>query len=165
MLSSTSGGTVRLTAGDRAATVTVTAQTASCSCTMVFTVVEPSGAIIEQNPGSNLFHIQGTPSVGFQGLWYITPADVSFEGIVVREKHCAAVCTGYFLPQNGQDHVPGADLTIGPVTPGKGSLANGTDQIQGADGGIGPPYSDGTFTWPIPWDFRSAAELQSNSRP
>jgi len=120
----------------------------------VFTVVEPSGVLIEQVPGTHVWHRHGVPSVGFQGLWYIQPVDVSFEGIVVREKHCAAVCTGYFTPQNGQDHVPGADLTIGAVVAGKGSLANGQDQIQGGDGTIGPPYSAGVFTWPIPWEFQ-----------
>jgi hypothetical protein len=109
---------------------------------------------IEQKPGTKIFHVKGTPSAGFLGLWYIQPSDVSFDGVIIREKHCPAVATGYFLPQNGQDHVPGSDLTIGPTVEGKGCLANGADQIQGGDGGIGPPYSKGDFTWPIPWEFQ-----------
>jgi hypothetical protein len=92
--------------------------------------------------------------VGFRANWYVKPDDVSFEGVTVREKRCRAVCTGYFLPQNGQEHVPGSDVTLGPVVAGKGSPIQGTDTIQGGDGGIGPPYSDGTFTWPIPWEYQ-----------
>jgi hypothetical protein len=153
-LSANSGPTVQLTAGDRAATVTVTATGSGCSCSIQFTIVEPTDVTAEQVPGTNVWHRHGTPTVGFKANWFVQPADVSFEGITVREKHCAAVCTGYFLPQNGQDHVPGSDVTLGPVVAGKGSPIQGTDTIQGGDGGIGPPYSNGTFTWPIPWEYQ-----------
>jgi len=103
---------------------------------------------------SNTWHIQGTPSAGYYADIYLTPSDVSFKGITWREKHCAAVCTGYFLPQNGQDHVPGSDLVAGEAVEGVGTKLLGYDNVQMADGGIGPPYSDVTFTWPIPWEFQ-----------
>jgi hypothetical protein len=110
------------------------------------------GGILRQT--SNTWHIHGTPSAGYHADIFLTPSDVSFKGITWREKHCKAVCTGYFMPQNGQDHVPGQDLVGGDVEEGVGTKLLGFDTVQMADGGIGPPYSDGTFTWPIPWEFQ-----------
>ncbi len=152
-LDSNSGSSVEYTAGDRAATSQITViGPGGCRSTIVFTVVEPSGGVMKQI--DNTFHVHGTPSAGFHAEIYLTPSDVSFKGMTFREKHCSAVCAGYFLPQNGQDHVPGSDLVAGDVEEGVGTKLQGFDTVQGADGGIGPPYSGGTFIWPIPWEFQ-----------
>lgn len=60
------------------------------------------------------------------------------------------------MHQSGMDHDPGSDdfHSVGAVEAGKGSKLPGYDTIQGADGGKGPPFSDGTFTWSIPWEYR-----------
>jgi hypothetical protein len=120
---------------------------------VTYNVVEPSGVAIEQEVGTNVFHVNGLPSVGFIGRAYITPADVSFDYIEVREEAVNAVAIGYFGYQNGLVHAQGAWLPIGAVVVGKGSKDDSVDTIQGASDGH-TPYVSGTFTWDIPWSFR-----------
>jgi hypothetical protein len=152
------------TASDRAGSATITAQCAGCNCgkwVKTFTVIEPSGVMIEQEPGTGVWHVQGTPSVGFKGRAYIQPDTVSFMNITVKEGEVAAACTGYFLPQNGQLHGEGSWIAFSStVVAGKGTKDSAVDTIQGGDGGIGAPYSAGTFTWAIPWYFKVGAGAQ-----
>ncbi len=148
-LSATTGNPVTFTAHDRASTPTITASYGGGSCSVTFTVVEPSGAIIEQEPGTGVWHIQGQPSCGFKGRPYIQPDDVSFENIEIREGEVNAVCTGYFTYQNGLLHSAGSWVPVGPVTTGKGSKVDGVDTIQGGSDNH-TPYVDGSFTWAIP---------------
>jgi hypothetical protein len=151
-----SGTQTTFKAADRAGTATVKATRPDGGhCALTFTVVEPSAGIVERQPGTGIFHVRGTPSVGFLGDLFLQPADVSFQFVEFCEGAAGAVCTGYFTPQNGQVHPPSvAWMQVGPVIPGKGSKVLASDTIQGGDGGIGPPYSTGTFTWAIPWQFR-----------
>ena len=60
-LNSTSGSTVTFTAGDRTSTSTITASQGSCTCNIVFTIVEPNGAYQVQFGSTT--HTQGTASV------------------------------------------------------------------------------------------------------
>ncbi len=159
---SASGLAATFTAGDRAGASTITGTALGSSFTVEFTVIEPTGAMMERAPGTGIYHRSGTPSVGFLGKPFIQPADVSFQNIKIREKHCAAVTTGYFGHQAGLDHDPDPGgpndfKAVGSVVAGKGSEFLVVDTVQGADGGKGPPYSDGTFTWHIPWEYRVGA--------
>ncbi len=145
------------TAPDRAGSATITAECAGCNCgkwVKTFSIIEPSGAIIDQEANTGVWHIMGTPSVGFKGRPYISPDSVSFSAVQIREGTVAAVCNGYFLPQNGQMHTAGSFVGMLDVVPGKGTKVNAVDTIQGGDGGIGTPYAAGTFTWAIPWYFK-----------
>lgn len=152
------------TAPDRAGSATIKAECAGCNCgkwVKTFTIFEPSGIMMEQEPGTGVFHVQGTPSVGFKGRAYIQPDTVSFMNITVKEGKVAAVCTGYFLPQNGQEHAEGSWIAFSStVVAGKGTKDGAVDTVQGGDGGIGAPYSVGTFTWAIPWYFKVGAGAQ-----
>ena len=149
----TSGYSIRFTAYERASGASVTATYKGKTFPANFTVIEPSGAIIEQEPGTGVWHIQGEPSVGFIGRAYELPADVSFYNIETQEGSVNAVATGYFAYQNGLNHEQGPWVTVGDVVPGKGSRENFVDQIQGVSNNH-TPYEAGTFTWAIPWSFR-----------
>src|SRR5262249_56847383 len=48
-------------------------------------IVAPSGARIVRDPSAPLYHRQNTCSVGFSGLVYLSPRNVSFRGLIFRE--------------------------------------------------------------------------------
>jgi len=151
-LSSTSGNPVTFTASDRASTPSITATCEGCSLTIDFTVVEPAGVIFEQEAGTGIWHINGYASAGFKGRPYITPNDVSFVNIEVREQSCVGTGTGYYSELNGLVHPVGS---WGSVSTGTTEKPNKFDLVDKVESGIGAsPFSDGTFTWLIPWEFR-----------
>lgn len=65
----------------------------------------------------------------------------------------AAVATDYFSYQNGLNHPDGSWAGLGEVVENKGTKDTVLDTISaGCDNH--QPYSDGVFTWEIPWSFR-----------
>ncbi len=149
----TSGETIKFTAGDRAATpkVKITYEGEEVT-TVVLTVIEPSGVMIEQKSGTNIWHKKGTPSIGFKGQAYILPASVSFHHIIVQEQSVVGVGTGCYEKVTNT-HPQGEWASIGNLVIGKGSKDKATDTIWWDDIG-GAPYDNGTFTWSIPWHFK-----------
>jgi hypothetical protein len=122
---------------------------------MTFTVIEPDGVMIEQEPGTGIYHIQGMPSRGFKGRPYIQPDTVSFDNIRVSEGYTTAVCIGYFAFAQGQAHPPTNWFDVsGTVSAGKGSKADTIDTIWYEFTSWPPPHTNGTFTWQIPWHYR-----------
>jgi len=107
-ISSNSGLSTTFTADERASESHVQGVVAGVSCTVHFNVVEPTGQTIEQAAGTGVWHVQGKPSVGFQGTPYIHPDDVSFQFIQVREGAVAGVGTGFFSIIDGLVHADGA---------------------------------------------------------
>ena len=64
-----SGSSVTLTAHGRAETATVMARdTCGCTARMTFHVIEPDGVRMERAPGTGIWHIHGTPSVGIRAI-------------------------------------------------------------------------------------------------
>lgn len=160
-VSPASGTQTTFTAGDRASTSTVRAARADgCTCTLVFTVVEPDGAYQVQT-GSTI-HNPGTCSAGFQGITYLTPRDVSFEWIEINEGVCNSTANGSFA-------TAGWNNLRHPPWPSWAAVSGSTDatgsRVEGPN--TGPPPFDhifsgalpancasGEFTWVIPWRFR-----------
>ncbi len=155
-VSPASGITTRLTAGDRACTPTAEASTSGNTLSIAFNVVEPDGAVIEQRPGSGIWHVQGTPSAGFQGSPYISPFDVSFTAIQVREGAANGTGTGYYSFKNGNPHPDGAWESVVQGTAARPSKWDVFDTI-GSGSFPGRPIAAGVFEWPIPWLFRVGA--------
>jgi hypothetical protein len=153
-LSATTGNPVTFTAHDRASTSTVRANSGTAPNTVTFTVVEPNSAIIDQEAGTGVWHVQGTVSCGFLGRPYIKPNDVSFQYIQVREGTVAGTASGYLARKNGEPHPDGPWVSVpGPVVTGKGTKVDTIDTI--ASGTYTwTPYAAGTFTWNIPWKFK-----------
>jgi hypothetical protein len=161
-LSSTSGNPVVFTAGDRASSSTVTATNGSCSCSIVFAVVEPNGA--NQVQFGATLHDAGACSAGFRGITYLTPADVSFENIEVNEGTVNSTATGSFVTA-GWHNLPHPAwpswATVGGGSDATGSVVQGPNHDPSCtyydyihSGALPAGCAAGTFTWPIPWEFR-----------
>lgn len=146
------GATSMLTAGERACTPSTEATILGETVKIDFDVVEPSGATIEREPGTGLRHTLGFASVGFKGRPYILPTDVSFIKIEIREGHCLGTATGYLIGKNGEPHAVGGWAGLIPGTQANPNKVDGIDTISTGD--YPPPFAAGTFTWPIPWQFR-----------
>ena len=146
------GITSKLTAGERACTPSTEATINGVTIKIDFEVVEPDGVVMEQEPGTGVWHIQGKGSAGFKGRPYFTPHDVSFKYIEIREDTCVGTGTGYFLGDTGQVHPSGQWIGVIEGDPAKPSKGDGVDTIKTAAND--PPFSAGTFEWPIPWQFR-----------
>lgn len=154
-LNATTGRTVTFTAGDRAATTTIKAtyNGGPLNISVDFTTIEPSGVVIDQEVGTGVRHTFNFASCGFQGRPYITPSNVSFENVSVREGSTSGIGTGYLGVKNGQPHSSGSWVGVDEVVTGKGSFVMGVDTISSGDYGW-TPYSSGMFTWNIPWFFK-----------
>ncbi len=117
-----------------------------------FDIVKPDDATMEQEPGTNIVHQQGTWSVGFLGRPFLRPRDVSFNNIAFREGSTRARADGFLSELNDREHPVGNTIRVGPGDSTKGSRVNALDEV--VLGPKGPPFSAGRFLWAIPWEFR-----------
>jgi hypothetical protein len=95
----------------------------------------------------------GRSGSGFVASVVVNPTDVSLSRLEVREEAVAATATGYYdtvLGWNGTMHPVGAWL---PLNAANGGLQ---DTVGTNPPGGPPPFSFGTFVWPIPQSFRAA---------
>jgi hypothetical protein len=114
-------------------------------------------------------HKHGTASAGFKSLMVMkNPHKVSFDNLVVNERACNGVGTGYLMFKNGNHHPQGPPLSVrgfnsdGQRVP-DGWVAFGSDRVssgaygthhQNADGDDRPYRAGGSFTWRIKWAYR-----------
>ncbi len=127
--------------------------------TKKFNVVQPSGSYMIKQPGTNVWHEKGKASIGFKGLSYLLPKDVSFNKIERREGDGKGVGSGFFKRFDGYNHPIGSWFSVASGDISKGSLVNTVDTV--STGPFDETYSTGAFTWPIKRQFRvgtSAAE-------
>lgn len=155
-LSPMTGVASTLTAGERACTPSTEATILGETVKIDFNVVEPSGMVMERYPGTGIRHTIGTASADFQARAYISPHDVSFTNIEVREGTCVATATGFIgaIPgKNGEVHANGSWIGMMQGDALRPSLWAAIDTISTGD--YQPPFgSGGSFMWPIPWLFR-----------
>jgi hypothetical protein len=176
-LSSTSGGSTTLTGGDSAGSVTITATCPDCTCTITFTVVEPSWTM-EKKAGTNLKHTNGHPDCGWQGTQYLHPNDVNFYRVETRELDSLSVATGCYNPSHhGKYHggypLPDCASSWFPVknhTEAHGSEVGMTDQIYSgypapSATGTAPPFTVGSYYWPITWQWRVVGSANTHNFP
>jgi hypothetical protein len=122
-----------------------------------FDVVAPSDAYMVQEPGTPLFHIPGTCSIGFAGLTYFLPKDVSFKNVQFREDTAPANCSGFFMTLNNTVHPRGDWFAIGSGNIATGCRLSVPDSARLAPSEhapLTPPYRPGEFHWAIPWQYR-----------
>jgi hypothetical protein len=151
-LSVTSGITNQFTAPDIATNVTVTATVANIPINLYFQVYAPTGGFMENIPGT-LGTSTNPPGVAYAANWYMLPDTVSFYNIQLVEGVGYSIATGYFYPsENNIPHYPGAAIQGENVVPGKGTECQFPDEDSGGTP-EGLPYTNGTFTLPIPWSY------------
>jgi hypothetical protein len=119
------------------------------------TIVAPFEAYMVQAPSTGIWHVQGQASIGFKGWIYLWFKNVSFSNIEWREESCSGTGTGFFAPSTGQIHPTGSWMGVGSGNIVTGCRVQCIDTVE--SGPHGGPYSDGTFTWPIPWQYRVGA--------
>lgn len=154
-VSPSSGATVTFRAGDRAGSATVTATGSGRTCSITFTVIEPSGLRMVRN--SNVRHTQGQPNCGFLATPYVLPDTVSFHNTEIRELNSQFTGQGYFLPFNGATHQPSSQtasawFTVAECQTGQGSPAGCNDEVY--SGYTGAAVTAGLLTAPCTWEFR-----------
>jgi len=150
----TDNGTAKFTAGDTAGEVTLTlTDKNSNTFDLDVSVIIPSGLVIDQYPGTTVYHVQGYASVGFKGRKHLRPTYVSFSNTDIREQTCVGTATGCLAAKNGEVHSLGSwcgveegDITTGCRIQTMDSIRTG---LYSAPFGTG-----GTFTWVIPNEYR-----------
>ena len=159
VLAVTGHNEARFTAPDRASTAEITAL--SCTQrsldTIIFSVIEPSGVLFENNLGPEGW---SPPTHNFIGLnfsakVYVQPDTVNFYRIRLYESHAIAYTSGYFAARQPPltPHDPNGGHVIAGYEAGKGSKMLQDDSIWGVGGP--PPYPTETSTaiWPIVWSY------------
>ena len=155
-------GTAKFTAGDMQGRATILATSKNGkSLTYDVIAITPSGAVMIQKPGTNVYHQNQSASVGIKALVFLLPKNVSFNNIFFREGEGTAKGIGWYKDngKDGEKHTP----TPEPLTIGKGNIqtgcqVNAVDTMQGSPY-VGP-YSNGTFTWPIDFEYNSGNDWE-----
>jgi hypothetical protein len=165
-LNPNSGTKVTYTAGDAAGSATIKATGPGCSCTITFTVVEPSNWTMKRQPNTKLKHTNGRPDCGWKGIMYVHPNDVNFYRIETREKDSTYVGTGSYASYNGDYHgnYPPPDrvsawFPISRHSETDGSTDDTPDTIytglpSPAATGTAPPFKSGSGYFPITIQWR-----------
>jgi len=151
-VSPTNGTSTTLTAPGNAATAIITVYYTGGSCTLGFSVIEPSGVNMVTN---GLWHYINRPSVGFQASCYIAPDSVNFGVVSCKEETNNFVANGIYSFMNGQPHDsnPGTFPCTSTVVSGLGTLWSADDHVISGDPGTPSPFTPGTEICTIPWDF------------
>jgi hypothetical protein len=103
----------------------------------------------------NVHHTKDRPDSGMKTNIFITPADVSFANIQVREQDVKAVATGVYAPFNGVGHNPNPNpVPVNGVVAGLGSKVTANDNVYSGDPGTPAPFAPGAITFKIPWEFK-----------
>jgi hypothetical protein len=151
-------GTATYTASGSAATVVLRLAIVSGQGQMkdyTITIVAPSSGLETKSGLYNIRHTQGYISVGFKGIAFLGPTDVSFANLHFAEGSALAVASGYFASLNGDPHPP----TPNPLPAGSCDSVIGCQVLSAVDtvdtGDDPPPFSSGDFVWPIPWQYQA----------
>jgi len=155
-LSISNGTSTTLTAPDRAATATVTVSYGGGgSCEIAFDIKEPTGVNLLTNA---LQHTSGRPDVGFYAIVGLVPDTVNFGAVQCQEEDCNFIADGVYSYWDGKSHEGTNGPTILPfastVYPGFGTVGYFPDHVYTGNPTNSPPFSSGTETCAIPWDFR-----------
>lgn len=105
-----------------------------------------------QEPGTGIRHTMGLVGVGFKGRPYLEPRNVSFSNLTFREGTATGTGSGFYSSLNGLTHPLGSFVSIGSCALATGCQILGVDMVDTGD--KSGPFSNGTFSWPIPWQYR-----------
>jgi hypothetical protein len=126
-------------------------------------VFEPKGFHHAQISGT-IHYPTNTAGAGMTNTVWVGPTNVSFYRVVLEEVGLMATnATGYFSPTNGYptnllDHAQhGANTPI--------FLNQNNTWTDKASSSEASPYSNGNFTWPIPWRWQVGTSGPTNYIP
>ena len=156
-LSYYSGSTTTYTAPGAEDDVTITATVEGADCSVSFSVIEPTGVLLENKElGPTPYTVQPTwMSMEYQATIYLQPDSVNFYRVLFYESAAEVIKTGYFTqgthnfsdhPANGPHHMTAI------VIPTKGTLAPKLDIIGGYINLTGSTASGDAY-WNILWSY------------
>jgi hypothetical protein len=131
---------------------TVTAETVGGTCNIDFDVLPPSGV---QFTVLGVKHTHNACDAGFHAQALIVPTNVSFYNIEISELEANVSATGCYAYMNNTQHNRWTDQsTVGSwLTPSYDNYVNTlVDYVS-----LSPiywPFSEGTFSVSIPWNYR-----------
>lgn len=118
--------------------------------TYAITIVEPNGAYMIKKPNTSVRHTVNKLGVGFLAQAFLTPVDVSFDKLGFSEGTATASAYGFWASLNSETHGANGPFPITDCNINTGCLAF-EDVVDTND--WDPPFSDGSFTWVIPWRY------------
>ncbi len=166
-LSTNNGPSTEFTAPDRATNATVSATVEGLPASIAFKVLEPTNVyyLVFTN-----MHTYDEADIGFVAWTFLQPDSVNFYAVQAQEEQAYAVATGVYSEYNGSGHQALQPTTFGAVViPGLGTGAIGNpaptdlDNMGAANdecyaGSTDPtnsiPFTNGSETLVVPWDFR-----------
>ncbi len=188
-------GTARLVMGETNGTVVLELRTvagpgaaATVKATKTLWVVEPTSAVMVQDPGTGVYHRHNTASAGFYGLIQLRPTDVSFYRVQLREGSAPIRATGSMnvtiartaptsesggqglATQQELTNLAGArhpvrggwvGFTGGNILTGSSTVSANRDDVTSIT--MNPPFAVGTFDWDIHWFFRVIGSLNEKN--
>ena len=157
-LSATRGKRTTFTASDHASTSTLIAGTQGRSTSITFTVVAPESETVIHKEELN--YRGRCLGAGMLLIVRVNPPDVSFENVEIRELEVAAAnVKGYFTtyPADGLIHHPNSEWTA--------LMEGNTTRDVALLIGPAPPWTDGSFTWPIPGRWRVKGSRNEGELP
>jgi hypothetical protein len=116
-------------------------------------IVPPSAAYQQRKAGTGIYHVQGACSVGHQANTYVTPANVSFKNIEVREGDGVVAASGYLGGADGLHHGVGGFSGVTGCSL-NGCLLDAYDTVEIEVAPPVTPFYPGTFDLPIPREYR-----------
>jgi hypothetical protein len=158
-LSGAFGVSVTWTAPDTTQTVTVTASAAS----ITFNVIAPSQVNMDRAPGTGVKHTLNSADSGIQTRVFLGPDTVNFSKVTYHEMDvpgvptagaysCNTFSTGH-CGAGGAGPCPNIAMTSA-VFPAFGTLAARGDCAYSGHCGGSPPFTPGSITLTIPYEYR-----------
>jgi hypothetical protein len=144
-----SGAWTLFTAGETSSASVVTATFADGSaCTLAFTVIPPNGITYAKISNQDIYPV-GDAGAGMLLTIRLTPLTVCFGGIDFKEiGRDPTNVTGYFVGRAGH-HNPNPDF----IAIGDNNFMQGQDNASSSVGARPQPWSEGSYTWPIPNNY------------
>ncbi|MFA5082930.1 MAG: hypothetical protein WC474_10320, partial [Hydrogenophilaceae bacterium] len=159
--SAANGITVTFTAPDTAGGVTIRANAAS----LTFTVMAPTALVMDRQPGTTVKHTQNRADSGIQTRPYLLPDNVNFHNVQYREMDVAGTATspgpyscnpasgGHCGAGGGGAACPELSMTD-TVVAGKGTQAIRGDCAYSGHCGTSPPFTAASLLLAIPHEYR-----------
>ncbi len=124
---------------------------------ITFDVIAPNGVFMERMNNSSVYHKQDRPDSGINVQVYIQPDTVNFYKVQYLEDKVGAVADGEYKSLAGIPHEerPNMIYLSDTVVSGKGTqVPDGGDCVYSGDPGTAPPFSQGSITYDIPYEYK-----------
>jgi len=152
-VSPTTGASTTLTAPNRKATAIVTASYSGGSCTLGFSVIEPTAINMLR---VLVKHDYNTATIGMKPHVFVAPDSVNFGAVSVRELSATFLAGGVYTSLNGNEHgTTVSNPSTGQVWTGHGTWCVNDDEcLVSGFGAYNPAHGTGYAVCSIPCQWQ-----------